>query len=196
MSETLASQPSSFDVINFLLTLITWITGAIFVGSRFRKERRDSTYQHLFDNFFAHNWKMVEHWDNSGARPNLKEARDDLKSKKLFAKRVVTLDHFNILFQVFAQRKVIGSTEIDSFSSWAKSWFDDSQDAIEGIFERGDLYPLDFVQWLRDKIFDGGRFEGLFGTRLTARIKRYEELHGTDTYDRWIKRKLRQWGLF
>ena len=137
-------------------------------------ERRQKFFQTLIEGFYTHNWKFIEHWDNEGVRPQIDTTADVAKSARDFGRRVVLLDHLNILREVFLHRSVLHTEDIDSFKSWAKSWVDGSKDQMEIIFKDGDLLPLDYIVWLRDEVFVKEKFNQLMGRHLVERIQQYE----------------------
>ncbi|MBI3360326.1 MAG: hypothetical protein HY023_04370, partial [Chloroflexi bacterium] len=111
-------------VVALALTLFRWISDL-----RLNKqESRHRFFQQLIDGFYVHNWKFIEHWDNKGIRPQLETTTDVEKSFEDFGRRVVLLDHLNILWRVYLHKDVLLKEDIDSFSSWARGWLDRSRD--------------------------------------------------------------------
>jgi hypothetical protein len=156
---------------SLLITLFRWALDR----KLNKRERVEKFYEQLINGFYTHNWKFMEHWDNEGIRPQLDSTIDVEKDKKDFGRRVVLLDHLNILRQIHLHRKILSKEEIEGFTSWANSWFDRSKDQLEIVFKDGDLFPTDYVIWLRDKIFGKDKFETLMGQSLIDRIQGSKE---------------------
>lgn len=138
-----------------------------------KEDRREKFFQNLISGLYIHNWKFIEHWNNPGIRPYFDETLSLEKNEEAFGRRIVTLDHINILWQAFLHRKVLTNTDLDSFKIWARGWFESSKDQLQVIFLHGDLYPLDFFIWLRDDVFCE-MFHEVMGSALKERIKQYE----------------------
>jgi len=156
-------------VLSLIITLGRWL----WEHRVNKKDRRQKFFQQLINGFYTHNWKFIEHWNNKGIRPQI-NTTVDVTSFEDFGRRVVLLDHINILWQVFLHREILNSPEdIESFKSWADSWFENSKDQLKIIFEDGDMLPLDYIIWLRDTIFKG-ELECLMGDCLKKRIQQYE----------------------
>ena len=137
---------------------------------RFREMRRLEFLRDLNSQFMTHNWKFIEHWENPGVRPGLTSTPGVEVDQQAFGKRVVCLDHLNFLWHVFAHKELLTGEDLAGFRSWARSWFDDARASLAVIFETGDLYPLDFVEWLREKIFKES-FKQLIGSTLDNRLQ-------------------------
>ena len=134
-----------------------------------RERRREEFLRDLNSQIMTHNWKFIEYWDNPGVRPGLTSTGS--LDQEAFAKRVVHLDHVNFLWQVFAHKELLDGEDLSGFRSWARSWFDDARESLTLVFKTGDLYPLDFVEWLRDHIFED-TFRELIGSQLDERLQR------------------------
>jgi len=137
---------------------------------RVREMSRKDFLSKLSAQFMTHNWKFLEHWDNPGVRPGL-TSTGGINQQEAFGKRVVHLDHLNFLWQVYAHKELLNRDDIDGFRSWARSWYTDAFDSLKIIFETGDLYPLDFVEWLQSEIFESG-FGQLIGSGLDDRLQK------------------------
>jgi hypothetical protein len=135
-----------------------------------KKDRREKFYQSLSSSIHSHNWKFIEHWDNPGVRPWIKEALHFQDKEAELGKRVVVLSHVNLLWQVFLHKDHLAESDIDGFRNWSLSWYTSSIDQLKVLFEQGDLYPLDFIYWLKNSIFGEGRFSPLVGPGLDGRI--------------------------
>ena len=136
-----------------------------------KKNRREKFFQSLISIIHGHNWKFIEHWDNAGVRPGMVEAISLEDNKVEFGRRVVVLSHMNILWQAFLHRDHLNSDDIDGFKNWAASWLKESRAQLEIVLNQGDLYPLDFLYWLRDTIFVG-EFSAFMGPGLKGRFNR------------------------
>ncbi len=165
-----------FVAIVIALISLTWTTVRWFSERTVTKEnRRHQFFQKMMDGIFLHNWKFIEHWkENKGIRPKLDTTEDVEKSFNDFGLRVVTLDYLNFLWQVHVHQKILSETDIDAFRSWAKSWFTGAKPQLEVIFNDGDLYPLDYIVWLRDEIFKD-EFNEIVGSTLRKRLQQYED---------------------
>lgn len=139
-----------------------------------KKDRREKFYQSLSTEIHAHNWKFLEHWSNAGVRPGMDEALSLEENSEDFGRRVVVLSHVNLLWQVFLHKDHLTSSDIDGFRNWALSWLETSKDQLQILFSQGDLYPLDFISWLRDVIFNENRFQPFVGKGLRGRLEQFE----------------------
>ena len=139
-----------------------------------KKDRRQKFFQVLLNGIFSHNWRFLEHWDNAGVRPGLVQTKTVEQNEEHFGKRVVVLDHVNILWQIFLHREDLHATDIDGFRSWARDWFASSEAQLKEIFDQGDIYPLDFVSWLKDEVFLAENFSRIVGRGLQERLTTYE----------------------
>ncbi len=157
------------------LSLITTLGHWLWERRVNKKDSRHKFFQQLINGFYTHNWKYIEHWNNEGIRLQINSAVD-VTSFEDFGRRVVLLDHLNILLQIFIHRTVLQLEDIESFKNWAASWFETSKDQLKIIFKDGDLFPLDYIIWLRDTVFDKEKFELLIGGSLMKRMKLYERV--------------------
>ena len=169
--ELIATILSVFSLAIGLLNVVLWFTSI----RDSRKDRKEKFYQQLINVFFTHNWRIIEYWDNEGVRPHLEETRSIRQNAADFGKRLFLLDHLNILWQVYLHKDLIDSDYLKSWSSWAESWFEDSRDQLKTIFEKGDLYPLDYIVWLKDHIFRNQPFNEVCGSVLRSRLREYEK---------------------
>ena len=78
------------SIINIFLWYINQSTN--------KKDRRQKYFQQLINIAITHNWKIIENWDNEGARPFLKETMPYQEQKNYFGKRIMVLDHLNLLW--------------------------------------------------------------------------------------------------
>jgi hypothetical protein len=158
-------------LISIGLTIYRWVSDRLFE----KAEGRRQFFQKLIDGFFSHNWKFIEYWENKGIRPSMETTKDVEKDYEQFGRRVVTLDHLHILWQIYLHHKILTNEDVESFRSWGRSWFNNSKDQLKIIFEDGDLFPLDYIVWIRDEVFKKGEFESLMGRGLIDRIQQYEK---------------------
>ena len=146
-----------------------------------KKQTRLEFLRDLFNGFSSHNWSFIRYWDFPGVFPPLADVLDAIPNKEgeenktLFGQRVVALEHLNILFRVFSNTELLHEQDIDGFTHWANNWYENSRNALKTILISGDTYPLDFLKWLRDKIFrEQSDIKVLFGRELNSRLRLYE----------------------
>ncbi len=144
-----------------------------------RKNERLKFMKNFADGITEHSWKFIEYWDFPGVYPNLKELKSVIPDKsednqEAFGQRVVTLAHLYILLGVFSYRDVLLTRDIVGISNWANNWFEESEEAIKTILSNGDVFPLDFIDWLKNTIFPGRGLERLIGPDLITRLREYQ----------------------
>lgn len=136
-------------------------------------DRKQKFYQHLISGFESHNWKFVEHWENTGIRPFLYDTFPFEQSSQEFGSRVVVFDHLFILLQVFIHKDILEKDEIDAFRHWAQEWFLRSFKPLAVIFDSGDIFPIEFIIWLEEDIL-GDQFKKVVGKPLKLRIEKHK----------------------
>lgn len=149
-------------------------------------DRRQKFYQQLISGFGSHNWKFVEHWENKGIRPFLNDTLPLEQSSQEFGSRVVVFDHLFILLQVFVHKDILNPDDIGAFKYWAKDWFLRSFEQLKVVFNSGDIFPLEFIIWLREEIFEDD-FEKIMGKPLELRIKNHN-IHKRWFWSRRVKK--------
>lgn len=161
------------EVLSLVSILISILTAVIsYLWSK--KTTRSQYYQNLLDGFYSHNWKFIEHWDNEGIRPRLDTTLNIESHKQDFGQRVVVFDHIYILWKVYCHKDVLSIYDLESNKHWAQKWFEGSSIHLENIFTDGDMFPLDFIDWLNLYIFDQ-KLEMLFGDKLTERMTKWRK---------------------
>ena len=146
-----------------------------------KESRRMNIIKEISSGFSEHNTSFIDYWDFPGYYPPLSNLKSTIKPAKdendklPFGQRVITLNHLNILLQVFTHKSLLKPEDITGYGCWAREWFEDSQESLKTILDYGDIYPLDFILWLRDDIFENTNFKHLFGTELQNRISDYEK---------------------
>jgi hypothetical protein len=171
---SIASLVVSLLVLGF--TVYKWFVD----WRREQRQTRLTFLRDLFSGFSQHNWRFIDYWDFPGVYPYLEEIRTAIppsksdQCKEDFGRRVVALEHLNILLKVFTHRDVLSREDIRGFVNWAQSWYSGCAEALTTILERGDVYPLDFLIWLRDVIFEHNDFDSLVGPTLRGRIDEYK----------------------
>ncbi len=147
---------------------------------RNRKRLRLEFFRDISNGFSNHNWKFIEYWNFPGVYPQLDELKDVIPTKtedfqEAMGQRVVTLSHLNVLLKVFSHKNLLYDEDIIGYKNWAQNWYEKSVEPLRTILTTGDVYPLDFIIWLRDKIFKDKDFAKLLGSTLCARLVVYED---------------------
>ena len=173
----------NMDIFTLVIASLAFLLSVYdIIQDKFYKKKinRSEFLKSLFSDFSAHNWSFIEHWDFPGIYPPMEDIREIIPNKseeykEPFGSRVVTLEHLNILMKVFTYKKYLTKNDIEGFRNWGQGWFDRSGEALKTIFASGDTYPLDFIIWLRDNIFDDTQFQKVFGEVLRVRLHDFEK---------------------
>ncbi len=174
-SDILALASLILSVIAIFFTVYRW-----WVDWQRQKSQQRSEFIHTLNrDISAYNWRYLEYWDFPGFIPLLKELKRTRKKvrdqfKEAFSQRLVALENLNILFRVFIHKDLLGPEYIESFILWSRNWYDYTQEQLRVILMDGGIYPLGFIAWLRDNVFESDDFEKLMGSSLVLRLKKYE----------------------
>lgn len=179
----------NFNLILPVISLVIAIFSLFFSIFSYLKTRKDIEDYKRIDflrdmSYYVreHNWKFIEYWEFPGVYPGMLELQpevpqnNDPRYQESFGRRVVALQHLGILMQVFSQRKILKPEDIVGYKNWAKSWFVHFKNALEGIMESGDIFPLDFIIWLREEILDDTTYSFNIGGHLKSRIDAHKDL--------------------
>jgi hypothetical protein len=150
-----------------------------------KEQQRLNFLRDLFNGFTSHNWRFINHWEFPGIFPPLDDMlkaipNKDEENRELFGKRVVALEHLNILMRVFTHKDVLEEEDIEGFTHWANNLYDGSKDALRTILGTGDTYPLDFIVWLKEVIYKEQDINEVIGNELRSRLRLYENQHRID----------------
>lgn len=163
------------SVVALSFTLFRWFVD----WKRLQRQNRLDFLRDLFSSFSQHNWRFIDYWDFPGVYPYLDEIKTKIPPSKAdnckedFGRRVVTLEHLNILLKVFSHRDILTREDVRGFINWAQSWYTGCTDSLREILNRGDTYPLDFIIWLKKTVFEHNDFDSLIGPTLRGRIDEY-----------------------
>ena len=166
-----------------LIVSIISIIISLYIWKRGNKERLDTQRLEFLRNlsigYSGHNWRFVQYWDFPGVYPGLDELKNEVPSnnddryKEAFASRVVVLEHLGFLLQIFTYKHLLKEEDIDGYRTWAISWYNHHKNAMRGIMEYGDTFPVDFWIWLKNEIFKGEDLNT--GRLLSVRIDNFKK---------------------
>ena len=123
-------------------------------------ERKQHYYIDFVKSISEHNWKLLE----NKIDPGLKVTNINLE------KRVVCYQHLNIFLLAWLNKKIIiKDKSLSGWKNWAKNIVEgakiernkDFSYAYRDILTDGDLYPEDFIKWLKtDMELSADKFDG------------------------------------
>ena len=116
---------ASISLLTLIFSVIRW-----FIGSRREKAKNRLEFiRGLVGDYSKHNWRFVEYWDFPGVYPEVEELKSIVSPAKpdrqrvYFGRRVVVLEHLNILLRVYTHKDLLNREDIEGYANWAQSWF-------------------------------------------------------------------------
>lgn len=145
------------SLISGIIGVIIGAATVLYVSNLNRKQHY---YINLVKSISEHNWKLLE----NNIDPGLKITNISLD------KRIICYQHLNIFLLAWLNKKII--TKDNSLSGW-KNWAEkivegakiennkDFSYAYRDILTSGDLYPKDFINWLKEDMgLSADKFDG------------------------------------
>lgn len=167
---------ATFSLITSLSAIYISFSNWRYLREKTKEEKRLEFLQRLNSQILPHNWKFVEYFDeNKGVRPGLDTTKTVEQNKEALGSRVVLLDHLNLLWQVYSHKHLLRESDVDGYKNWARSWYPSSKENLKIVFEDGDLYPLDFITWLKKSVFISQFSDDCIGEKLSTRLESWNE---------------------
>jgi len=116
-----------------------------------RKNTREKYYTGLIERIEQHNWKSYENKLDPGL--GITQVKPEVK--------IICYQHLNLLLYAYFHKDVIAKDKsIQGWKNWAESIVEGAKEQRHGQFSRcyheiltnGDLYPSDFLNWLKKEI--------------------------------------------